>query len=527
MDQSDSRPEPRKQGHSDQLRHLRDLVVGPTAESVRQLREEIRSRKLGADELSDVLPAAIRKSAQSKDFARSLAPTLSQAFEDSVKRDPKALADAIAPIMGPAIRRSISEQIRAMVQSLNTVLDHSLSPRGIRWRIEAWRTGKPFAEVVLLHTLVYRIEQLLLIHPKTGLLMQSVSADADDDADLVSALLSALQDFIRDSFEHQSSQGADLKTMDTNELRVWIEHGPAAILVAAIRGEPPLSLREKIQETLEQIHLDQSQLLTNFNGDTAPLEIVRPDLEQLLLSEFKERKPTQPKLEPPRTRSDWNKHLRWALPTALLLVIAGWGLSAKHQRYQRQLAAAIDLPPSAELQVAGQVLRITGEARHEWIAEARNRLERIPEITDLDVSKLVISDQPWAAFLRRIESEPGITITATQRDGDRYLLRGWRDPLAADPRELMKQVGLEPSSVAQQWEPYRTLDPWINLKRLKKIMAFPRTVTSAEINGASGTLVLKGEASREWIQKLQYTWDLLETGLRLDLNQLSQTEDSD
>ena len=47
---------------ADQLQHLRDLIAGPTAKSLADLRQEVRSKSVNADEISDVLPAAIRKS---------------------------------------------------------------------------------------------------------------------------------------------------------------------------------------------------------------------------------------------------------------------------------------------------------------------------------------------------------------------------------------------------------------------------------------------------------------------------------
>ncbi|NJM53355.1 MAG: hypothetical protein HC846_08145 [Blastocatellia bacterium] len=55
-----------------------------------------------------------------------------------------------------------------MVQSLNQSLEHSISPKGLRWRIEAWQTGKSFAEVVMLNSLIYRVEEVFLIHRETG-----------------------------------------------------------------------------------------------------------------------------------------------------------------------------------------------------------------------------------------------------------------------------------------------------------------------------------------------------------------------
>ena len=37
--------------------------------------------------------------------------------------------------------------------SLNQALKHSLSWRGLKWRLEAWRTGVPYAQIVLKHAL--------------------------------------------------------------------------------------------------------------------------------------------------------------------------------------------------------------------------------------------------------------------------------------------------------------------------------------------------------------------------------------
>ena len=63
-----------------------------------------------------------------------------------------------------------------MLESLNTTLEHSLSWRSLRWRLDARRTGKSFAEIVLLNTLVYRVEQVFLIHRPSGLLLQHLTA---------------------------------------------------------------------------------------------------------------------------------------------------------------------------------------------------------------------------------------------------------------------------------------------------------------------------------------------------------------
>ena len=143
--------------------------------------------------------AACRPIAQ---LTRALAPSVEEAITASVRRDPRPLADALFPVIGPAIRKAIAHTLAAMMESLNRTVEHSVSWRAVQWRWTAFRTGKPFAEIVLLNTLQYRVEQVFLIHAETGLLLQHVSPDprASQDADQISAMLTAIRDFARDSF---------------------------------------------------------------------------------------------------------------------------------------------------------------------------------------------------------------------------------------------------------------------------------------------------------------------------------------
>jgi OOP family OmpA-OmpF porin len=119
-----------------------------------------------------------------------------------------------------------------MVQSLNKTLEYSVSTKGLRWRWEALTTGKKFAEVVLLHTLRYRVAQIFLIHRESGLLLQHVTDDEDiRDVDLASGMLTAIQDFVRDSFGADETES--LKTMAFGNQTIWIETGPRAFRTRA------------------------------------------------------------------------------------------------------------------------------------------------------------------------------------------------------------------------------------------------------------------------------------------------------
>src|ERR1700731_4922580 len=162
--------------------------------------------------------------------------------------------------------------------------------RGIQWRIEGFRTGKPFAEIVLMHSLLYRVEQVFLIHRETGLVLNHVVAPsvATQDPDMVAGMLSAIQQFARDSFKSAGEE--TLGSMNFEELEIWLEASPDAVLAAVIRGHAPADYRLQMKEVLENIQQNFSSALTNFKGENGPFRAAGDRLHQLLEARFREKK---------------------------------------------------------------------------------------------------------------------------------------------------------------------------------------------------------------------------------------------
>lgn len=310
---------------------LRKLLIGPEQNRLDELSQEIESRELTVDDVADRLPEAIALSGSRDDqLGRALGPTIETALKESIRRDPQEVATAIFPVLGPAIRKAIAETMAGLVRSINNAVEQSLSLNGIKWRLEAWRTGIPFAEIVIKHALVYRVEQAFLIHAESGLLLEHASAPDLDlpDADLISSMLSAIQDFVRDSFHPE--EGAMLRTFSVGDRTVQVEAGPRALLALVIRGEAPSEVLRKEQDTLETIHLEFASQLAEFTGDTSPFAPARPLLASCL----------ETVLTTTRSRRKgglvW---LRWALPLFLIVAAAVFLWARSTMRWNRALAA--------------------------------------------------------------------------------------------------------------------------------------------------------------------------------------------
>jgi outer membrane protein OmpA-like peptidoglycan-associated protein len=145
-------------------------------------------------------------------------------------------------------------------------------------------------------------------------------------------MLSAIQDFVRDSFH--TGQGQGVNRMNVGDLDVWVESGPYAILAAVIRGVAPRSMHGRMAETLEKLHAEYAAQMDAFNGDTAPFANANQELSRCLEAKFKE--DSQP------------RGYGYALAAAVLLltIIGGW-LGWRWWQYHRwsELTQTLDNQP--------------------------------------------------------------------------------------------------------------------------------------------------------------------------------------
>lgn len=306
------------------LEKLRDLLVEPEREKIEQITERLENSESFSSQVSDVLPEAfINSSSKGGQLKEAMVPAVEDIVRISIERDTDKFAKALFPVIGPAIRKAISESMRQMLQSLNQMLESSLSVRGLMWRWQSIRTGVSFAEIVMLHSLVYRVEQVFLIHRGSGLLLNHLSHNnaARNDADLISSMLSAITDFVGDSFDVDAGEALD--TVQFGELSIWLAQGPDTALALAIRGDAPAQLRIVMQQTLEDIQTHFANSIANFDGDTKQLAATQPYLDACLQAQY----------SPPPKKLSLRARLIWT--TALILIVFGL-VSVWHDHHLQQ-----------------------------------------------------------------------------------------------------------------------------------------------------------------------------------------------
>ena len=265
---------------------LRELLLGDQIQKVESLRQRLDDPSVRASEVSRVLTQALAQSIKrDQTISSTLHPVIQHSLRTSVETEPEILATALFPIVGQAVRKAVAHAIQQLADSLNAIVADRFSFKRWRWRMEAMRTGKSFGEVALAHSLSYRVEQIYLIHRKTGMLLAQASRSAGlmEDADLVVGMLTALQDFARDSFT--SGKQDELEVLQIGEFKVWLLHGPLAILAIVVRGQLPQELQQRFAAKLEEIHKDFHAALVGFEKDGRQIAEIDEGLGGLLLGE--------------------------------------------------------------------------------------------------------------------------------------------------------------------------------------------------------------------------------------------------
>lgn len=274
------------QQHDSELETLRSLILGQDDERIIK-RVKGEARTLVSDIVTEALHDRENKDGSVKHVIQ---PLVEDAVEQSVATNRDKLISSLYPIVGSLVRKSVSAFLNEFMEKTNQLLENSLTVRGLTWRIKAWRSGVSFAQYIATQTFVYRVEHVFLIHKETGLLLKSVALDTNttNEAELISSMLTAINDFVGDSFlKQKDSLREELQNVSTDNFTLMIKPGPNAIVVAAVTGNPPSYVNEQLQITLENIQKLYFSELTQFNGDNQAFDQTDNLLRECLLSESK------------------------------------------------------------------------------------------------------------------------------------------------------------------------------------------------------------------------------------------------
>lgn len=307
------------------LERLQELLLGDDHSRLKLLDKRVSEFESRAVDVAEVLPDVFERISKDPVLEAELEKPMLRSIRSAIKRDAPAFAEYLFPVMGPAIRRAVADALKSLVQRINVAMEHSFSIKGLRWRLEAARTGVPFAQIVLSSTMRFAVQEAFLIARDTGLVLAHAHRDENLvlDEDAVAAMLTAIQSFIQDSLG--MSQDDPLRSAELGDRTLWVINGPEAILACIISGTPPRDLRDELMVLLESIHARYAERFTENNDVLANDIGLRVLMQQSLREELDDQQASARRGKAP---------VYWAAVIALLIILAGWQMWQQYQQRQ-------------------------------------------------------------------------------------------------------------------------------------------------------------------------------------------------
>ncbi|UCG69807.1 MAG: hypothetical protein JSV09_01940, partial [Thermoplasmata archaeon] len=115
------------------------------------------------------------------------------------------------------------------------------------------------------------IEDVFVI-TNSGLLINHLARESnpDVDDDLLSSMLTAVKEFVKDSFGNSSEEG-ELDELQYGKLRVIIEYGKHVYIAAVVKGQESMDLRPYMKRILKQIQRKFGRTFDTWDGDLAKM----------------------------------------------------------------------------------------------------------------------------------------------------------------------------------------------------------------------------------------------------------------
>lgn len=250
---------------------------------IQALQKLLNDKQQLSEKISEVLDSATDLAiSKNPTFQKKFSKIDSKSYLRAIKANKQTFIDALLPIIGPMIRQSVTSAIRRFVADVNRAVELGVSAKALKWRWTAFRTGVPFAEVVFNNTIEYQVQQVFLIDNHSGLLIDYAGHEHAllQDKDAMSAMLTAIQDFVKDAV---SNEGEGLSAAELGDNLVWLVQGNQANVAVVIKGAPTQRLHDTIVTATENIHIEFHQELEDPALWNSSPEL-KVELEKLLLT---------------------------------------------------------------------------------------------------------------------------------------------------------------------------------------------------------------------------------------------------
>ena len=255
------------------LLELRRLLGGPTEDRIDVIEDRVDhiDRQISDDEL----------------LVGRLVPIFDLLMRRMVRDHRDLLVESLYPVIGALINRAVSEAIANLARKIDAQARQATNIRRIGWRLRARLGGADAPEMALRESLPFEVQEVLLLHRDSGLLVRHEARDPEEaeDRDLLAGMLTAIRGVAEDAFARGEREENELDEVQVGDRRLLLEAEAGAVLAVVVDGIEPPDFREVMRRALAEILSTHGAKLGDFDGDVSAFAGVSAVLRPLLAME--------------------------------------------------------------------------------------------------------------------------------------------------------------------------------------------------------------------------------------------------
>ena len=230
---------------------------------------------------SDLMSRQIRDSRD--EMAEALGPVMGEAIRVQIRESRQDMVEALYPVIGETVQRAIGEFTHELQRNIDARIKSAIGPKSVVRMAWARARGVQSSAVILRDALPFSIQEIFLIQHGSGLLLAHSHPGSAEvvDSDLISGMLTAIRDFVHDSFG-QGQPDKELDEVQYGDQRIIIQSGRVAYLAVVITGVEPEGFRAKLRQFVSDLHVRYETTLRSYNGDPTTLPNFQPRLGRLI-----------------------------------------------------------------------------------------------------------------------------------------------------------------------------------------------------------------------------------------------------
>lgn len=232
--------------NKDRFELLRQLLL----EEDRAKFNQISEAYLLQEKLSErVSPLIDKKIEHLKDkFPEYFGDTITKTLKLQIEDSQDDVIEALYPIMGKLIKKSIVYEISKLSEKINKTLKEKFSIKQVFKRLLKGENND--ADVILQEVFEPIIEEVFVVEKNSGLLVGSYSKGNIADKDMVSGMLTAIKSFAEDAF-HKENQ--DLEDIKFETFQLSIQNFKSIYIAVACSGVLNINFKEELQNRINSL----------------------------------------------------------------------------------------------------------------------------------------------------------------------------------------------------------------------------------------------------------------------------------